>query len=560
VTSTPVDGARVEVDGEEVGATPLVDAEIRPGRHRLSVRAPRHLEYRDSLEIEGGGVKQSLEVALVPAWAPVTIQTDPPGAAIFVDGEPLGTAPGTFEVGQGTRTLEAKLPGHKPHRSLLVVEADVPQTLPEIQLQPADGRLSVETDPPGAQLSVGDRYPGHTPLTVDLAPGRRHELTLIEPGYEVATREVELAPDEERTLRVKLQAQIGTVEVSARPAGALVEVDGRPVGAAPQRLELLAVPHQLRITKPGYAEREVAVTPRKGQTQRVDIELMTVEEHRRVATPASITTARGQELVRVDPGALKMGTPRGSPDRRANETPRPVELTRPFFFGVREISNREFRAFRPDHHSPSHRGGSLDGDDQPVVGVSWEDAARFCNWLSQQEGLAPAYVERGGVLEAASPMTTGYRLPSEAEWAWAARFTGGHGERTYGWGDKLPPRARSGNYADVSASGILPDTMRNYEDGFAVSAPVGSGPPNPLGIRDLGGNVAEWVHDIYTIYPPRRGETAVRDPLGPKYGRSHVIRGASWKDARPARLRLAYRDYSEGARDDVGFRIARSVN
>ena len=560
VSSTPVDGAVVTVDGQALGATPLADAEVRPGTHSISVRAPRHLDHDGRIQIEGGGVRQSLEVELVPAWAPITIHTSPAGASIWVDEEEMGQTPGTFEVGRGARRIEARLAGYKAYQSLVVVEANVAQTLPEIVLRPADGRLVVESDPPGAQVSVGDVFPGKTPLTVELPPGKRHEVTLFMPGYALAARQVELTSGQEQTLRVRLDPQMGFIEVTARPEGARLEVDGRPVGAASQRLELLAVPHMLRITHPGYAAKEISVTPQPGQTKRVDVTLLTLAEHRKVATPDRITTSQGQELVRLDPGHLVMGAPRGTPGRRANETPRPVELTRPFFLGTREISNREFRAFRPAHHSPSHAGGSLDGADQPVVGVSWEDAARFCNWLSARDGIAPAYVERGGSLEAASPMTSGYRLPSEAEWAWAARFSGGRGERVYAWGNRLPVSPGSGNYADLSASGILSNTMRDYKDGYAVSAGVGSGRPDPLGLHDLGGNVAEWIHDYYTIHPPTRSNREVRDPMGPAFGESHVIRGASWQDGQPARLRLAYRDYASVARDDVGFRLARSVD
>jgi len=72
----------------------------------------------------------------------------------------------------------------------------------------------------------------------------------------------------------------------------------------------------------------------------------------------------------------------------------------------------------------------------------------------------------------------------------------------------------------------------------------------------MGGNVAEWVHDIYTIHLARPGEID-RDPLGPSEGDYHVIRGAGWMDDSVTELRLSYRDYGDEARPDVGFRIVR---
>jgi formylglycine-generating enzyme required for sulfatase activity len=154
----------------------------------------------------------------------------------------------------------------------------------------------------------------------------------------------------------------------------------------------------------------------------------------------------------------------------------------------------------------------------------------------------------------ATPGAAGYRLPSEAEWEWAARFQSGAMVR-YTWGDALPPPAKSGNFADQSAVGLVAQVLEKYQDGYSVSSPVGSFSPNGKGLWDMDGNVAEWVHDWYDV--PLERVTAMTDPQGPANGEHHVIRGASWAHGTVTQLRLSFRDYGTEGRDDVGFRIAR---
>ena len=556
VVSRPVDGAVVTVNGEEMGITPLESLPIPAGTHQLNVRAPRHLPANLEIEVEGAGVEQAFEVDLIPAWAPISLASDPAGARVWVDGVELGETPGSFDLDAGTRAIELRLEGHNPSKWEIEVVADEPQTLAAIALVKADAQLHIESNPPGAQIIIDNASAGRTPMNVDLASEEVHEISLFKVGHELASRTIELEPGERRNLEIALKPRIGIINLIAHPAGATLSVDGKPTGEANQKLRLLASPHALVIRKEGYEEKRVTVTPRPGFPQRIEVRLEKKGEPPRGVT-RELATAIEQKLVRVGPGEFTMGSPRGEPGRRPNESARRVQLTRAFLISANEVTNREFRQFSPGHAPSSFSGFELGGDDQPASGIAWRDAVLFCNWLSQKEGLAPAYEERSGNLVLVEPVGTGYRLPTEAEWAWAARFAAGASNRRFPWGDEAEPARGSGNYADASAAGIVSSALLSYRDGFPVTAPVGANGANPLGLNDVGGNVAEWIHDRYRIYSNPSASAPAKDPKGPETGGLRVIRGSSWKTANETQLRLAYRDYGKEGRDDVGFRIVR---
>ena len=183
---------------------------------------------------------------------------------------------------------------------------------------------------------------------------------------------------------------------------------------------------------------------------------------------------------------------------------------------------------------------------------------QYCNWLSAEEGLEPAYREEFGKWVAITPFPNGYRLPTEAEWVWALRYAGQQRPARFSWGDRWPPREGAGNFADQSAIELLQTLIPRYNDGFTSTAPVGRFRANALGLYDAAGNVSEWVNDYYSVPTPGQ-TTAVINPTGPTRGQAYVIRGSSWRHATETELRLSAREAGNSRRDDVGFRIARNV-
>ncbi|MGB5297246.1 MAG: PEGA domain-containing protein [Thiogranum sp.] len=553
----PVVPFRLFVDDKPLAGSVGGVVEIDRGVHRLRVETERYLPEETRLDVAGLGKAQNLALILRPAWADVHISSQPPGALVKVDDEPLGNTPLDVQILQGSHTITLSMAAHKAVTLQQRITAGSALLLEDIRLPPADGRLVLQSTPPGASISVDGEFHGTTPVTLALSSAQEHDVQLSKPGYTTTAEGVTLMPDEERQLTVTLPPQYATLFISAQPADARLIVDGKPAGEATRRLRLTTRSHTLEFRKPGYVTQRVTVNPRAGVSQNLDVNLKTAAQAKADATPDTLTTAAGQVMRLVHPtAAFRMGASRREAGRRANESRRLVQLTRPFYLSEKEVTNRQFRLFRASHSSGAAEGAALDGADQPVVKVSWDDAARYCNWLSQKDGLPEAYREKGGHMVALRPATTGYRLPGEAEWVYVARVLGRQSPARYPWAGSYPPTAAVGNFADARISDTFADVVPGYDDGYRGSAAVGSFAASPAGFYDMGGNVAEWSHDFYAIYPGE-AERLVKNPTGPASGEHHVVRDSSWRRGNITELRLSYRDYSREPRSDLGFRIAR---
>jgi len=552
------DGARISVDGEVLGDAPLADALLEPGGHELLIEKPEFLPDRRELEVEGRDVEQTVEFSLQPSHAPVTLTSSPPGARIVVDGEAMAETPATLPLAHGERELTLIRAGYRRWSRTLTVEGGQAQTLPEIELVPAPATLDIVSVPQGARIRVDGDAVGRAPLRLDLEPGKTVSLRLDLPGYQPLTREVTPAADSRRTLTGELVPIPATLRVQAEPAAARLWVDGReagPVGVNGLELQLPATTHTLELKLDGYVPLQREVELSADAPTELALRLQTELEARIARLQPLIRAADGQTLALVEPGRFTMGSPRGEQGRQSDELQREVELTRLFYVGLHEVTNEQFRQFRPAHSSGIVGDRTLDNEQQPVVRVDFDAAAEYCNWLSEQDGLAPAYRRTGSGYALIEPVGQGYRLPSEAEWAWVARFAG---ERSlkYPWGESMPPPAGAGNFADASAARLLAPVIPGYSDGHPASAPVGEFEPNAVGVHDLGGNVSEWTGDRYELRLTEIPELKT-DPIDARAGGPRVVRGSSWRHAGISPLRLAWRDSAEQGRDDLGFRIVR---
>ena len=557
VSSEP-SGAVVSVDGTELGTTPFTDVQVPAGTWTLEVTLPLYKPIEQEFTLEGRDLAHELHLEFEPNFARIRLTSSPSGAEVLVDRKQRGITPLEIDLESGARELVFRKAGYANKALTLEVIANEAQRPPSVRLEKASASVQVESDPQAAVVLVNGAYQGVSPIRLSLTPERTHSIRVRKTGYEESTQSVTLAPGASRRVRFDLTRAIGEVLVNVWPEDTTLLVDGREQPEANTRLQLSSEPHRLEFRRLGYAPEVRDITPRAGFTQRVDVRLMTLEDARLASLKPEITTSSNQTLVLLKPTTIELGASRREAGRRANEVLRTVPLVREFYLATTEVTNAQFRAFASGHSSGSHAGHSLDGDRQPAVGIGWDEAARYCNWLSQQDGLTPVYNIRGATVEGWDMSRSGYRLPTEAEWAWAARYVGKEQALLKTpWGNTPRPPERHGNYADTSATYVVSRVIFGYNDNHIVSASVASFASNQHGLYDLGGNVAEWVQDYYEQTPAREQP---QDATGPANGEYHVIRGSSWMHGSVSDLRLSYRDYGVEGRADLGFRIAKYVD
>lgn len=545
--------ADVFVDGAAVGRVPG-EVKVPAGQRTLTVRAERHLDAIVPVEVEGLGKRQDVKVALQPSWGVLAVTVNTPNARMTVDGKDLGAVQARLDLPAGVHQLKISAEGAKSWESAIVIKAGETAQVGPIDLGAPDARLLVRSTPAGADVTVDGTYRGRTPLEIGVSPGAQHDVLVARTGHESWTRSFSAASGERTILTAALTPILVPLSVLGEPADAEVLIDGEVKGRTPLELKVLAGNHSLEVRKPGLAPFTTRVTIAPGLARTVNYTL--TEPGRPSSALAAGTqgsTKSGIAMKLIKPATFEVGSERREQGRKPNEVKRTVTLTRPFYIGVTEVTNAQFRKFRPDHASGYVDKRSVDLDAQPVVQVDWKDAVEFCNWLSAQEGLPAAYVKKDATWVLASPVNNGFRLPTEAEWEYAARWSGTHMQR-YPWGDALPIGPASGNYGGIEAQGTMTPVLEAYRDDFPSAAPVGRFPANALGLRDMAGNVSEWVHDFYASLPAAAPQT---DPFGPAEGTRHAVRGSNWRTAQVSELRYAARDGADSGNQAIGFRVAR---
>jgi formylglycine-generating enzyme required for sulfatase activity len=526
----------------------------------------------------------------------VYLETDPPGVNLVLESYEGRWQPSPVrftDLPAGEHVARVISPLHEKAEIRFTISPGQETRPKRLILHRSVGTVRLISTPPGCQyeLREGDSLvrSGSTAVEpLDDLPTGNYELVMHHAGQ---TKRAPIQIERGENQPVSMAFGSGKFTVKSTPEGAEIFTDGQPQGAAPRELALVEGQHEVIARYKNWPEQKRTIVAKPETPETLDFQF----EFGRVKLTSNpkgadiyvgdkkvADTASGSALIDDLPPGLAHFT-----FKLKNFKPAEVEVM--IAPGEQAFSGVAFDA-RPGPHKGEPWTNSLKmqfvpvGDilvgvwpvrvsdyaaysadtgkarptvdftadpqdyNHPVVRINWEDASRFCEWLTQHEFTA-GKLDDGQI----------YRLPKDAEWSQAAGLPEERGAtpekrdgliRDFPWGKAWPPPPNAGNFADEKYKKVVPSSgggkvtsIPGYQDGFAYTSPVGAFPPNKFGLFDMTGNVWQWMDDSYN------GGTQRKD-----WG---VLRGGSWGTSNKEELRLGYRNVMAREESDVvfGFRV-----
>ena len=307
VESTPP-GAMLTVNGISEGRTPL-GLELPLGEHRVMLSLEDHEEWSRGIELSEEKeyiVTAELRPVAAVEQAVLRVETDPPGAEILVNGEPKGKGPAELTLPLGRYLVALRLEGHLDWAEEMELE-EAGKYPVVVRLQPVAGkaRLTVRSDPPGAEVQVDGNLMGRTPVSAEFATGARR-LRVSLPGYREHVEELRLDDPREYAFDINLRRLVreSSLRVETSPAGADVFLNGEPRGVTPFELKIQPGEHNVKLRLEEYEDWQQRVRIEEGRDYPIKVDLKPVLKE----SILSVTSAPSNASVFVD-GASKGKTP-----------------------------------------------------------------------------------------------------------------------------------------------------------------------------------------------------------------------------------------------------------
>ena len=455
----------------------------------------------------------------------VVFQLTPSNAFVELDGEVLQTNGGTATkmMKFGTYNYRVQAPNYLPESGNVTVNDPNNKHIVTVALKPNFSTVTLKVDG-DAEIWVNGERKGTGSWTGNLGAGT-YEFETRKPNH----RSISVTHDitvtsEPQTISLQSPTPIlGEVDINSAPAMADIYIDGKKVGQTPQLIgKLLIGQHQVRISRQGYRDFSSTITVKEGETSTLSATLEDLQTQQAAAntTPTSTSSDEGRmtftvgkasfTMILVDGGTFSMGaTSEQGEDAYEDESPAHQVTLSSFYIGETEVSQALWDAVMDKNYSTNRNPSN------PVTMVSWQDCQVFVNKLNQRTGQK-------------------FRLPTEAEWEFAAR--GGNKSQGYKY-------SGSNNVGEVAWCG------NNRGDSHSIK----SKKANELGLYDMSGNVWEWVQDKWGDYP----SSAQTNPTGASSGYSRVFRGGSYFHFEEyCRVSKRYYDAPDSRYAYLGFRLA----
>ena len=482
VTSTPP-GARVTIEGIDGDfTTPFTSGNLASGEYKVRLFLDKYSPSTSTVTITDGQTAE-LDVAMAANFAPLTINSLP-GAQISINGSVAGTGSVTQELGEGIYDISVTLKSHREAKKQVEVVANQPQTI-TLNPTPIYGSLAIMTTPYDADVTIGGKNYGMTPIDINQLLVGEYDVVLSKPGCATVTKHVTIAEKQMANIEAALP-QGRRVNFSGTD-GATLKIDGVAVGTLPCSQEVAFGSHTVRIEHGGKStEKELTVEQGAGDVDfRISLGVLNPRWSSSVTSSQRAVLERLVEnMVKVEGGTFTMGaTAEQGKDAYYSEKPAHQVTLSDYYICKYEVTQAEWEAVMGTN--PSYF--KFKGDNRPVEFVSWDECQEFIKKLNSLTGL-------------------NFSLPTEAQWEYAARG----GNRSLGY--------------KYSGSKNLKDVAWYNKNSGRETHPVGMKQANELGLYDMSGNVWEWCSDWYGSY----SSNSQTNPTGAASGSDRVRRGGSY--------------------------------
>ncbi len=523
-----------------------LNLKINPGSYTL--RVENKFYKKKSLDLNFlDNTDKNYQINLESLEGNININTEPKGATIIIDEKKIGNSPFDYKLLAGNYELRLIKKGYQPITEFIEVSSTNLNLKKKYTLVPKEVKVNLNLEPSNGKLYInGNLHKQYNSL--NLSTKKKYKFLYKKKGYLSKEKDFLFSENNPNSIKIVLEKEFGEVNIISEPIGNL-KIDGRDFGKTPKKIKLQTIQQKLEISKEGFIPFVIYIKPKPDELSKVNVRLEKKFDNLKRLSPESYANSIGIQMKLFSPGSFTMGAPRHEKGQRANEFLKDIILRKKFYSSLTEVTIEQFMSFKGKSTEEIKKN-------LPISNISWIEAVRFCNWLSDKEGLDKVYIfDKTKYLEA-NLQNNGYRLPTEAEWEWLARKAGRNNQTKFSWGTGLPIPKMSGNLADESVIGFQELYIPNYKDNYRLLAPVASFKKDISGIYDLTGNVKEWVHDYYLVSVPK-SNMIYYDPTGPERGVGHVVKGSSYLSATLNEVRASYRDSEVHKKVDIGFRIVR---